>query len=115
MLKNFSRRLRRRKRVEIPQFFDSRSVDGPPLEGSPPQIPMMPTQKIVIFPVENRPLTYSWRLSRLVVFKKVLVKSLNYLGYRVDCHFLEIFGITFIKELKINILVNQCVKKFHPL
>merc|ERR1711873_254344 len=37
VLKNFSRRLRRRKRVEIPQFFDPQSVDGPPpLEGSPP-------------------------------------------------------------------------------
>ena len=36
VLKNFSRRLRRRKCVEISPFFDPRSVDGPPLEGSPP-------------------------------------------------------------------------------
>ena len=31
VLKNFSRRLRRRKRVEISPFFDPRSVDGTPL------------------------------------------------------------------------------------
>ena len=37
VLKNFSRRLRRRKRVDEPQFFRPESVVvTPPLEGSPP-------------------------------------------------------------------------------